>query len=170
MSDDFVRLAATFAAGALTCFAAGALMRPKTVSSDAEEEVVTASMGDMASSLAQGAHKMVLCVRTDLKMGKGKMCAQCGHATLGAYQDSLHSNPSAVKVWEHIGQAKIALKVSGEEELLSLRVAARKAGLVAHLVRDAGHTQIAAGSATVLGIGPAPVDVVDSVTSHLKLL
>lgn len=37
-------------------------------------------------------------------------------------------------------------------------------------VQDAGRTQIASGSATVLGIGPAPKSVVDSVTGHLKLL
>ena len=30
--------------------------------------------------------KMVLIVRDDLKMGIGKIGAQCGHATLGAYQ------------------------------------------------------------------------------------
>ena len=29
--------------------------------------------------------KMVLVVREDLKMGKGKIGAQCGHATLAAY-------------------------------------------------------------------------------------
>ena len=29
--------------------------------------------------------KMMLVVRNDLKMGKGKIGAQCGHATLGAY-------------------------------------------------------------------------------------
>ena len=28
---------------------------------------------------------MVLVVREDLKMGKGKIGAQCGHATIGAY-------------------------------------------------------------------------------------
>lgn len=32
--------------------------------------------------------KMVLVVRNDLKMGKGKIGAQCGHATLGAYRMS----------------------------------------------------------------------------------
>ena len=31
--------------------------------------------------------KMVLIVREDLKMGKGKIGAQCGHATLGAYKE-----------------------------------------------------------------------------------
>ena len=29
--------------------------------------------------------KMVLVVRTDLKMGSGKMAAQCGHATIGTF-------------------------------------------------------------------------------------
>ena len=28
---------------------------------------------------------MIMVVRTDLKMGKGKIGAQCGHATLGSY-------------------------------------------------------------------------------------
>ena len=32
--------------------------------------------------------KMVLVVRNDLKMGKGKIGAQWGHATLGAYKMS----------------------------------------------------------------------------------
>ena len=37
-------------------------------------------------------------------------------------------------------------------------------------VEDAGRTQIAAGSQTVLAIGPAPVKIIDQITSHLKLL
>ena len=159
----------TLLAQLAACFAGGALAY-WLLNGRKEQATGMPPLSDVASSMAQGAHKMVLCVRTDLKMGKGKMCAQCGHATLGAYQDSLDACPSAVKVWETIGQAKIALKVQSEDELLALRAAARKAGLVAHLVRDAGHTQIAAGSATVLGIGPAPIKLVDSVTSHLKLL
>ena len=39
-----------------------------------------------------------------------------------------------------------------------------------YLVEDAGHTQIKAGSKTVLGIGPAYAQEIDPVTSHLKLL
>jgi PTH2 family peptidyl-tRNA hydrolase len=31
-------------------------------------------------------HKVVLCVRDDLKMGIGKIAAQCCHATLGNYK------------------------------------------------------------------------------------
>ena len=44
--------------------------------SDDEEETGTAS-------LMPREFKMVLVVRNDLKMGKGKIGAQCGHATLG---------------------------------------------------------------------------------------
>lgn len=39
-----------------------------------------------------------------------------------------------------------------------------------YLVEDAGHTQIKAGSKTVLGIGPAYAQEIDLITSHLKLL
>lgn len=43
-------------------------------------------------------------------------------------------------------------------------------GLITYVVEDAGRTQIAAGSRTVLAIGPAPVSVFESLTGHLKLL
>lgn len=43
-------------------------------------------------------------------------------------------------------------------------------GLCARVVRDAGRTQVAGGTATVLGVGPGPRSVVDGVTGGLKLL
>ncbi len=64
----------------------------------------------------------------------------------------------------------MALQVKSEEELLMLQARARSLGLCAQVVRDAGRTQIAAGSVTVLGIGPGPKGVVDQVTGGLKLL
>jgi len=116
--------------------------------------------------------KMVLVVRTDLGMTKGKIGAQCGHATLACYKHFLrHAPDSAIlKRWERMGQAKVALQVKGEEELEILQAQAVSLGLVAHIIHDAGRTQIASGSATVLGIGPAPKGVIDQVTGHLKLL
>lgn len=65
---------------------------------------------------------------------------------------------------------------------LDIEKQAKEAGLVTYLVLDAGKTQIASGSMTVLGIGPGmyffpslitPTDSVariDKVTSKLKLL
>ena len=43
-------------------------------------------------------------------------------------------------------------------------------GINTYLVEDAGHTQIKAGSKTVLGIGPAFPEEIDPITQHLKLL
>ena len=118
--------------------------------------------------LMSGQMKMVLCVNKDLKMGAGKIAAQCGHAALGAYRIAEKKSPSALKIWEY-GQAKIALKIE-EADISKLYDAAMKAGLVAYIVHDAGRTQIAAGSRTVLAIGPAPISAIDAITGHLKLM
>ncbi|KAL6710655.1 hypothetical protein ACN47E_007712 [Coniothyrium glycines] len=116
--------------------------------------------------------KMVLVVRTDLGMTKGKIGAQCGHATLACYKHFLRHSPNSeiLRRWERLGQAKVALQTKSEEELELLQAQALSLGLVAHIIHDAGRTQIASGSATVLGIGPAPKSVIDQVTGHLKLL
>jgi hypothetical protein len=47
---------------------------------------------------------------------------------------------------------------------------AKSAGLPLYIVHDAGRTQVAAGSQTVLAVGPGPASLVDSVTGHLSLL
>ena len=65
---------------------------------------------------------------------------------------------------------KVALQVKSEEDMEVLQAQAQSLGLVAQVIHDAGRTQIASGSATVLGIGPAPKSVVDQVTGRLKLL
>ncbi|XP_045454004.1 peptidyl-tRNA hydrolase 2, mitochondrial-like [Melitaea cinxia] len=115
-------------------------------------------------------YKLVLVVRTDLSMGKGKIAAQCGHAAVGAYEKALKLDPDSLKVWKMTGQAKIALKTDSVDEIKQIADNAKKMGLVTSLIRDAGRTQIAANSITVLGVGPAPKDVIDKVTGHLKLL
>lgn len=121
--------------------------------------------------------KLVLVVRTDLGMTKGKIAAQCGHATLGCYKALLHASQNGgleartlLRRWENGGQAKIAVQVKSQDEIMALRAAARAAGVTAEVVADAGRTQIAAGSLTVLGVGPAPKSIVDKITGHLKLL
>ncbi len=133
--------------------------------------------------------KLVLVVRTDLGMSKGvplyttcfhrpllilvgKIAAQASHATLACYKHFLARSPSSplLKRWEHQGQAKIAVQAHSEEELEELQAKAISLGLCARVIHDAGRTQIASGTATVLGLGPGPKSVVDGVTGGLKLL
>lgn len=111
--------------------------------------------------------KMVLVVRADLGMSKGKIAAQCGHACIAAYE---RSERDAVARWKAVGQPKIALKCADEDELLALYTKCRANGIAAAVIRDAGHTQVPAGSTTALGIGPAPADAIDVVTGRLRLL
>ncbi|KAI8922510.1 peptidyl-tRNA hydrolase [Powellomyces hirtus] len=113
---------------------------------------------------------MVLVVRTDLGMGKGKMAAQCCHAAVAAISTARRRTPAVLRRYTRYGAAKVALKCGSEEELLDLHSKARAAGLVAEYIEDAGRTQIPEGSRTVLAIGPAPIADVDSITGHLKLL
>lgn len=122
-----------------------------------------------------GEVRMTLIVRHDLKMGKGKAAAQCLHATLALYQkitnpESDAYNPEMVDRWQYgNGQAKITLQVPDQEEMDVLFAQAISLGVNAYIVHDAGRTQIAAGSATVLGLGPAPKLVIDEITKDLKL-
>lgn len=113
---------------------------------------------------------MILVVRNDLKMGKGKIGAQCGHAAVGAYQNCVRRFPNLVRRWDESGSAKIAVKVESEADLMTVFKAARDRNLNTCLIRDAGRTQIAPNSKTVLAIGPAPVREIDQITGHLKLL
>ena len=105
-----------------------------------------------------------------LMSGSGKIAAQCSHATLACYKTLLRANHPILRRWENLGQAKVALKVGSEEDMLMLQAQAVSLGLCAQVIHDAGRTQIASGSATVVGIGPAPKSKVDEVTGHLTLL
>ncbi|KAJ3790335.1 PTH2-domain-containing protein [Lentinula aff. detonsa] len=111
--------------------------------------------------------KMVLVVRTDLNMSTGKIAAQ--HATLACYKTLLSSNPAFLRQWERTGQTKIVLKCYSEEELLTLQAQAQSLNLCARSIQDAGRTQIAAGSRTVLGIAGS-ARLVNRITGTLRLL
>ena len=116
-------------------------------------------------------NKMVLIVRTELNMGKGKAAAQCAHAAVDLYKKASKRTPKLVKQWETFGQAKVALKApeGGEEALKTLKKQAEDLGLASVIIYDAGRTQIEEGTATVCGIGPAPADIIDKISGHLKL-
>ncbi|KAF9451795.1 peptidyl-tRNA hydrolase [Macrolepiota fuliginosa MF-IS2] len=103
-------------------------------------------------------------------MTSGKIAAQCGHATLACYKALMKKNPKLVAHWERIGQAKIALKGTSEDQLIELEAIAKSLNLCARSIHDAGHTQVEAGTRTVLAIGPAPVNLINEVTGNLRLL
>uniref|UniRef100_A0A8C6QTG4 Peptidyl-tRNA hydrolase 2, mitochondrial n=2 Tax=Nannospalax galili TaxID=1026970 RepID=A0A8C6QTG4_NANGA len=126
--------------------------------------------GTEASILGEsGEYKMILVVRNDLKMGKGKVAAQCSHAAVSAYKQVQRRNPQVLKEWEYCGQPKVVVKAPDEQTLIALLTHAKMLGLTVSLIQDAGRTQIEPGSRTVLGIGPGPVELIDEVTGHLKL-
>ncbi|XP_071944505.1 peptidyl-tRNA hydrolase 2, mitochondrial-like isoform X2 [Antedon mediterranea] len=116
-----------------------------------------------------GEHKMVLVVRTDLKMGKGKVAAQCSHAAVNCYRHTQRNNPGMLRKWESNGQPKVVVKTTDEATLIALAQHAQSVGLTSCLIQDAGRTQIAPGSKTVLGVGPGPAELINKVTGHLKL-
>ncbi|KAJ5155181.1 hypothetical protein N7492_007984 [Penicillium capsulatum] len=137
--------------------------------SDEEEEGTGEELVDFKDNVEEV--KLVLVVRTDLGMTKGKIAAQCSHATLACYKYFLAHSPDSpiLRRWERGGQAKIALQIKSEDEMLLLQAQAISLGLCARTIQDAGRTQIASGSTTVLGV-LGPKSVVDGVTGHLKLL
>ena len=54
--------------------------------------------------------KQVMVVRTELKMRKGKIAAQCCHGSLGAYK---RSDKDKIRKWENEAYAKV-VKINGE--------------------------------------------------------
>ncbi|KAF5303281.1 hypothetical protein FQA39_LY10020 [Lamprigera yunnana] len=114
-------------------------------------------------------YRLILAVRNDLKMQKGKVAAQCGHASVSAYVKAYHNKPNTLKRWMQYGGTKITVKIDSEEELLELDKNAKLHDILSSIVRDAGQTQVAPGTRTVIAIGPAPRTELDKITGHLKL-
>jgi peptidyl-tRNA hydrolase, PTH2 family len=114
------------------------------------------------------ATKLVLIVRTDLDMGRGKIAAQVAHAAVTAAlrrrggRDFRH--------WLREGQPKVVLKVSGAERLIEIATQAEAAGLPVELIQDAGRTQVTPGTLTCCAVGPSAAERIDAVTGGLSLL
>ena len=115
--------------------------------------------------------KQVIVVRSDLKMGKGKVAAQVAHAALDAAEAGRRKHPDWYDSWREQGQAKVVVKTDGGEPALQeLLKQARSLGLPASLVQDRGLTQVEPGTTTCLAIGPGPSGTIDKLTGELKLL
>jgi len=103
-------------------------------------------------------------------MGKGKIAVQVGHASVTASEESRKRRPEWWKAWIDEGQRKVAVKVNSESELNTIRRNAEELGLVAVIIHDSGLTQVEPGTATCIGIGPAPAELIDKITGELPLL
>lgn len=112
-------------------------------------------------------YKQVILLRQDLKLPKGKACAQVAHASVDAV---LKSEKELIKAWKVEGMAKIVLKVQSEKELVHYFQQAKEKGLIVSLITDAGRTVVAPGTKTCLGIGPDEEEKIDSLTKRLSLL
>ena len=118
--------------------------------------------------------KMVFLVRQDLKMKAGKIAAQVAHAAIGLYDDIMNGDDEyhieALNYWNTFGAKKIVLKCDNYETMKQVAIQAKQSQLPFILISDAGHTQIPAGSVTVLGIGPDSSEKINKLTGNFKLM
>lgn len=115
-------------------------------------------------------YKMVIVMRTDLNMSVGKMIAQACHAAVGCSEEAKRSQTKHWRRWMDEGAKKVALQADSLEELEELATKAESLNITYVLIQDAGHTEVAPGTTTCLGIGPHQEQFIDKVTGSLPLL
>lgn len=129
--------------------------------------------------------KQVIVVRADLKMRRGKECAQAAHASGmfmreficrdkpldGAYPvgEEMPVLTNEQFDWLRGNYRKVVVRADSEKQLRDLHNAAQEAGLTAHFSIDDGLTEVPAGTITALAIGPDEESKIDKITKHLKL-
>ena len=135
--------------------------------------------------------KQMIVVRRDLKMRKGKIAAQAGHACVNAVLMALSKEQLLNKIsfdeegltligaidenlpicqWILHGEAKICVYEDSEEALLEIDRKAKEAGILSALIQDAGHTEIhGEPTFTCLAFEPALPEKVDPITGELPL-
>lgn len=135
--------------------------------------------------------KQMIVMRRDLKMRKGKIAAQAGHACVTAVlaalareqrlgqvqadekgveltQDGQSATP--LSEWFARGVAKVCVYVDSEEELLEIDRKARAAGILSALICDSGLTEFhGQPTYTCLAFEPALPEKVDPITGELPL-
>ena len=113
--------------------------------------------------------KLVIVARKDIKLSAGKLAAQVGHAAVDCALKAKRHQPDVFERWYGEGQKKVVVKAEKEADLFRLKLEAERLGMTTALIADAGHTELAPGTITVLGIGPARDVDLDKVTGGLPL-
>ena len=135
--------------------------------------------------------KMMIVMRRDLKMRKGKIAAQAGHACIDAILMALSKEgrlndfettndgialrdtdkpTTPLSDWFKYGCAKVCVYVDSEEELLSIAKKASEKGIIASVITDAGMTEFhGVPTKTCLALEPLPAEVADELTGDLPL-
>ena len=141
--------------------------------------------------------KQMIVMRRDLKMRKGKIAAQAGHACVEAvlmalarehrldqvrlataedgsptwvYLDSDGAPHTALSDWFDAGVAKVCVYVDSEEALLDIADQGRERGFAVALIRDAGLTEFhGEATYTCLAFEPLRAEDVDPITGELPL-
>ncbi|HTP55474.1 MAG TPA: aminoacyl-tRNA hydrolase [Thermoplasmata archaeon] len=126
--------------------------------------------GSGRSHPREGTWKMVLVLRGELRLTAGKAAVQAAHAAVMLTRRAESKDAGALDAWLADGQMKIALEVPALADLEALDRRARADGIPTVWVEDAGHTEVAPGTRTCLGLGPARAAALDRITGDLPLL
>ena len=127
--------------------------------------------------------KLVIAVRRDLHMTRGKEIAQACHAAVGVLlgesgctydEEKCELNHVSMDkdtlAWLQGGSAKICVKVDSEQALYDLERDAHEAGIHSCLIVDDGLTMFhGVKTPTCIAIGPAHSEKLDTVTGGLQL-
>ena len=137
--------------------------------------------------------KQMIVMRRDLKMRKGKIAAQAGHACVEAvlmalaregrlgevrvtpdqswiYLEDEGTPATPLSDWFDVGVAKVCVYVDSEEELLDLAARGRELGFAVALIRDAGQTEFhGEPTYTCLAFEPLAAEQIDPLTGELPL-
>lgn len=129
--------------------------------------------------------KQVIVMRKDLNMRRGKEIAQGSHASMAFLTRRLEPiefgavatgvfhrlHLSLVEMqWLDNSFTKVCVRVNSEDELKAVHEAATDAGLISHMVVDAGATEFhGIPTMTCCAIGPDDAEKIDAITGHLKL-
>ncbi len=137
--------------------------------------------------------KQMIVMRRDLRMRKGKIAAQAGHACVEAtlmalvregrlsevrmtpdegwvYLEHPASEVTPLSDWFDAGVAKVCVYVDSEDELLDIAEQGHEQGFLVALIRDAGFTEFhGEPTYTCLAFEPLPADRIDPITGGLPL-